>query len=218
MTTPRPRRASAGDATANAETEATGAQDDPNAEVIIGVPADFDEGLADVGLDPEDFTTGFLDDAELTIIGFKTQKGGETRDDNRGGTFVTSDNLIVQFRVDNVDGIDNTKQFLSLPKTYVDKATGKTKRRPVSASSKYGIWLGALAGIGVAKRDDIATTHKFDTLNDLIGLKIHRMRQTFESGFRGQTVEVEVAVEVLGMDNDVRQEAGLQPLQLKNAA
>lgn len=191
----------------------TPAGDDAN-EVIMGVAEGVEDDLGDVSFDPEEFQTGFLEDAEMTIVGFKTQAGGETRPGNDGKDFVTSDNLIIQYRVDNQEGIESTRQYLSLPKTYIGK-DGQVHRRAVSASSKYGLFLGALAAVGVAKRADMATRYQYNSLSDLVGLQIHRMMQEYEGGFRNSTIKVEVPMEILGIDNDVRRELNLAPASLK---
>jgi hypothetical protein len=170
--------------------------------------------LGEINADPNEFVDGFLLDAELTLTGMTFQKGGEKRTNPRDGSeFTTRDQLVVQYRVDNVEGYDSTTEYYGLPPTY-QKKDGTTARREVQASSLYGMWLGQLAALGVSSNPQLASTYQMKNVGDLIGLRVHRQQSEAE-GYNGQVMKVMMPTEILGFDNEVRAKHNLPPAEVK---
>lgn len=187
----------------------------------FGADADLQATMDTLVVDTSELTEGGLSDANVTIIGFDTKKGGETQK-RRGSDeeFTTKDQLVIHLRVDNAEELDLenpfTQQYIALPK--LGKGNdGRPRRGKATRNSSYGIWLAMLEALGVSANPDAASTYQFRGLPDLIGLKYHRLRQNFES-FDGSTFPIAVATEIFGIDNEVRQQAGLEPAYLRGQA
>jgi len=182
-------------------------------EPVFGIDDSIlEEAVETMVTDVNDLTEGGLADIDVTIIGFKSQHGGEVKENTKkpGETFVTSPQLEIHYRIDNAGelGLENefTTEYITIPKMIVGK-DNKPRRAKPSKQSKYGIWLAALAACGVSSNPEMATAFLFGPITDLIGLKFHRMTNRYE-GFNDQTFTVNVPVEVYGFDNELRAKLG----------
>lgn len=178
-------------------------------ETIKGVADDIG-ALDAIGYDVERLTSVNLDQrTRMKLIGIATVAGGEEKPDGRGGTFITDDQMVLQWKVIGVEGIEDTKQYIGLPPINPD--TGK--RRDPAASSKYGCFLAALANLGISGNPKWGTRLLIRSMRDLIGLEVDRELQEFP-GFRNRKVQVEVPVFIHGIDNEFRLSEGLEEIHL----
>jgi hypothetical protein len=188
-------------------------------EPVVGIDDSVPEGLLGaLPTDTDDLVELSLDDCDVAIMGWSFQAGGEeVTDENTGRSWTSGDQLLLHLRVDGIDGIDTTRQYLGLPKTFVGD-DGQERRRDVSVNSKLGILLSSFAGFGISGNASMAYAYQFGNYSDLIGLRYHRKFQSFEGARRGSTTDVHIPTEIYGFDNDLRKEAGLKPAELKDAA
>lgn len=187
---------------------------------IYGIDPENADAIADafgaLPTDVEELPEGGMADIRATIVGFGFQEGGETKpsQDDPTETFVTSDTLILHLRVDDWEeqGLENshTVQFLRLPKMLPNG----TRAKPTK-NSAYGIWMGAWDGLGISSDPEKAFVLQIGSVGDLLGIMIHRKRETFEFGQGGRTFNVDCPVEIIGVDKKVRKDAGLSPMELK---
>lgn len=201
MTTQAPR--------ANARTPGT--QDPP----ILGVQDEAVQNLlAQLTTDTTELVTTNLDNCDVMVAGFGFQAGGDTvevtRDNGEKESFISGPQIVMQLKVEDIDGIDYTKQYFPVKQ----KADG-TLADPQS-SSQYGQWLSVMAGFGVSGTQEIANRYLMRSLNDLLGLRYHRQLQEFP-GFRGRALQVSVPTELFGFNNEFRASLGLPEAQLADA-
>tara|TARA_Y100000310_G_scaffold253045_1_gene259834 strand:+ start:110 stop:673 length:564 start_codon:yes stop_codon:yes gene_type:complete len=181
-------------------------------EIVIGADAATKSQLGALPTDTDDLVEINLERCQVTILGFLYVAGGEDIDDGKGGTFVSQDQIEMHCRINDIEGIDDTRQFFSMPGTKTN-AEGEEERSAVSNNSKYGIWLATLAGHGISGNERVATKYHFEDLEDLIGLTYERELQEFP-GFRNKTIDVDVPIDIVNIDNEVREQAGLAPAEL----
>lgn len=190
-------------------------------EPVFGVT---DEALEEFDLitsDPSELTEGGLGDIECTIIGFDIQAGGEERtreEDN--STYITQDQLQMHLRIDNAEDLaldfETTIQYFSLPKARTG-GDGVRARGRATRSSKYGIWLATLDGLGISVNAENAHLfHMTSGIRDLIGLQFHRVTETFQT-FGTNEIRVEIPHEIHGFDNALRKKQKLPAAELKAA-
>jgi hypothetical protein len=178
-------------------------------EPIIGVPSpEVGDLLGDMTIDVDELDTSSLSNCNVKIIGFDYQPGGEEReveDANEPSgkrTWITQDTLVMWQEVEDIEGIDTTRQFFPLPKTYTAD-DGSVRRRKANENSKWGIWLSVLGGLGIAGNAEQGTRLRFQRPEDLIGLRYHKEEVPYE-GPRNSTIKVDVPVEILGFDHAFR--------------
>lgn len=189
--------------------------DSMNNEVTIGVdPAllGFQDAIA---FDSTEMVRGGLSDVQITILGFKLLKGGETRQGQDGKPWVTPDQIGMDFRVDNADelGLDKDEhvQFISLPKTTI--RDGVQRRGKTTLTSSWGYFMTALEGLGISGNPEQAAEALLDKnkgLTELVGLQGRRLETKFNP-YKNREVFVDVFVEIYGYDNAIREQAGLEP-------
>ncbi|MCK9469446.1 MAG: hypothetical protein M0Q49_08515 [Porticoccaceae bacterium] len=162
-------------------------------EALDALPADADE-----------LTEGGLAEADMTLVGFGFQKGGEEKVDERTGKpFTTTDALVLHLRIDNAEDLglddDHTVQFIRLP-----KANKKGQRATPTRNSAYGAWLNAWEALGITAKAEMA--HRFHLasgIRDLAGIKFHRTIVRYELD-NGQSFAVPIPTDVFGFDNEIR--------------
>jgi hypothetical protein len=183
-------------------------------EPVFGIDESvLEEQIDTIVTDVADLSEGALSDIDVTIVGFKSQKGGETKESKKtpGEFFTTVDQLEVHMRVDNAAelGLENeyTTDYFGVPKIITGK-DGKPRRAKPTKSSKYGIWLAALAAAGVSSNPEMATAFLMGPITSILGLRFHRMTERYEA-FNGQTFTVNVPTEVYGFDNEIRKNANV---------
>ena len=197
----------------NARADEGGAKVEP----IYGVSDEAADLLGEITSDVEDLAEGgALDTCDVTIIGFGYDPGGEEKDDPReaGRKFTTQPQLEMHLRVDDIDGLDATRQFFPTPATYAGP-DGKPRFRPVNENSKLGIFLAAMAGFGIADNDAQADNYHFHGWRDMIGIRYRRHLTPYEGFRKGQTTNVHVPICIYGVDNDVRARAGLPAIEVR---
>ncbi len=180
--------------------------------------------MDDLPVDSDELGEGGLQDADVTIIGFDWQQGGEELQGNDGKPYISSDTLLMHLRIDNADELgieyDNTVQYIGLPKM-IQRRDGTEGRAKPTSNSKYGALLQAFEALGVVSANKAADPNydgpvrfAWARWGDLTGLQYHRERVEYQ-GFRpGQSFNVDVPTDLLGMDNDERATAGLEPAEL----
>jgi hypothetical protein len=197
-------------------------------KVVVGIDAEnadlINAAMDDLPVDSEDLGVGGLEEADVTIIGFDIQEGGEERMGDDGKPYTTTDSLVMHQRIDNAEDLgieyDNTVQFISLPKL-IQRRDGTTGRAKPTASSKYGALIQSFEALGIVSAAKSADPNYDGTVrltwgrwSDLIGLQYHRESAEF-AGFRaGQTYKCDIPTDILGMDNGIRTEAGLDAAML----
>ena len=183
--------------------------DDTNLEVL-------ERELGDAALDVDEFAEGGLAEANVTITGFGYQEGGEEREGDDGKPYRTQDALVMHLHIDDWEELglerDHTVQFLRLPRM---RDNGSGRARPNKSSAFYLI-VEAFTNLGVAKLAEQATVYQYGSWKDLIGLSYHRSIQEFQGFRKGQSFNVPIATEIHGIDNDVREQAGLRKAKLKS--
>lgn len=187
-------------------------------EPVFGIDESAMIDVETMSVSMDDLTEGGLADVDVTIIGFKSQSGGEQKESRDGGTFTTTDQLEVHQRIDNWEELglefQNTITYLPLPKLK-QGPDGRMVRSKATKTSKYGIWLAAWESIGVSSSTEYASEVQIGGLADLIGLKFHRIKQAYP-GFDGREVVVDIPKELYGYDNEVRAANNLPARALKS--
>jgi hypothetical protein len=185
-----------------AETDAT------ERKHIVGFDPDFMDQIGDaldaLPADADELTEGGLAEADMTLVGFGFQQGGEEKmDDRTGKPFTTTDAIVIHLRIDNAEDLglddDSTVQFIRLP-----KANKKGQRATPTRNSAYGAWLNAWEALGITSKQEMA--HRFHLakgIRDLAGIKFHRTITRYELD-NGQSFTVPIPTDVYGFDNDIR--------------
>ena len=186
---------------------------------IVGFDAEFadeiNSALDQLPADSDELSEGGLAEADMTIMGFGFQQGGEEKVDERSGkTFETTDALVVHLRIDNAEDLglddDSTVQFIRLP-----KKNKKGQRGTPTKNSSYGAWLAAWEQLGVTS--NAAMAHRFhlaDGIRSLAGIKFHRSVTRYELD-NGTSFTVPIPTDVFGFDNEVRTESfGMEAAEL----
>lgn len=185
-------------------------------EVLPGIDENAMAYLEQMVTDTSELVEASFDDADVTIVGWAFEPGGEERpaNDGSGRTFTTQDRIVMKLRLDSLDG-QMTRQWISLPKEYVDDQ-GQTRRRPTNTNSAIGLLLASFAGHGIAGNEEAAYAFKFGQWVDLTGLQYHRQLQEFDMG-RNQKIKVHVPTQIYGFDNELRRALKLGDAELKTA-
>lgn len=185
---------------------------------VYGIENDDTLAILDsMPMDTEELGGG-LDDIDVTIIGFSSRSGGEIKQNQQGEDFETRDTLMMHLRVDDIDGVDATTEFFSLPKLISPRDGGEPRRGKVSETSRYGIWLASLENLGVSRDPNKAWNLQVRSLADLIGLRYHRQSRPFEVTINQRTSKFNVNVPTIlhGFDNELRAELKLPAATLKS--
>ena len=202
------------------------AQEQERREPIYGFDPDalaqIEEAFGDLPTDFDDLSEGGFIDNDVTIVGWGWQAGGEEKIGDDGNKFTTLDTLLCQLRVDSPEGVmgAHTMWYLRLLDK-VRRTDGSEVRPPPSKNSNLGIITAAFENLGIASDPDkieVPLRFHWTSWRDLTGLKFHRVREE-RQGFRaGQVLSADIPTEVFGFDNDVREQAGLEPAVLLDAA
>lgn len=191
-------------------------------ETVLGVKDDIAlDALAAMPTDQEELIDVSLDNCDIMVAGFEMQAGGKEVTLNEGQAnerkFIEEDQLVVHLKVEDIDGIDFTRQFFTLPKE-TKGDDGVARRRPVSQFSKWGFYLATLSGLGISSDPAQATEFLLaNGVQDLAGLRYHRQRMDFD-GPRNSIIQVEVPTELHGFDNEFRKSLGMEPAELTSTA
>ncbi len=175
------------------------------AERIIGIAEDadptFDESV-ELG------EGGF--DADVTIIGYKSDPGGEQRQTADGKSFTTSPQVSCGCRIDN-DYAGGTSDYKPI---WLRLSAGPGGKMLIKESTKAGYFVTSLRALGVSQDRDEATEFYHTKWSQLVGLRIRLKTEEFANPNRtSETWRVDVPVDFLGFDNEVRETNGLDPVE-----
>lgn len=187
---------------------------------IVGVMEadidDLDSLLVDISAMPESLTA----DVRATLMGLRVAHGGETKFRDDGTSWVTPDNLQIDWRIDNWEELmlenETDIQYLSIPKMI--QRDGRGLRAKPTLNQDYARWLMAWSNIGVADNPISGTEFVFSTIKDLIGIQVRRQEVpipgTGGDGRRQRSIKI--PTELYGFDNELRKAAKLPPAKIKS--
>lgn len=204
--------------------------------VVHGIDAEtasqLEAAFESMPLDSDELGEGGLAEADITITGFQYQVGEGTFKGDDGKDVPRQDSVLMHQRIDNAPDLgidyDTTVQYINMARE-VTRPDGSKGRAKPTRTSKYGALISAFEGVGIVGANKAAdpaydgpVAFIWAKWTDLIGLQYHRERVEFQ-GFRpGQTFNVDIPTELLGVDNNLRAEVSaddgglaLEPVELQ---
>lgn len=190
---------------------------------VFGIDDSIKDSLGSLPTVYSDLPASTFDDRQFTIVGFSEKAGGEQKiDETSGREYVTNDQWLVFWRADDeeaaailADSGGILTQYLTLPRA-VTGPNGVKRRPKPTRHTQTGIFIGALDAIGVSGDPQSAHVLHLKDWSDAIGLSCIRRRQAYElPGRNARTLEIDVPVQVVGVDNEFRKSVKLNPVTLK---
>lgn len=202
-------------------TQDTQVQDRP--DPVFGMDDEIMGSLASIPMSYEELPASAFDDKPFTIVGYSEKKGGETRvDEVTGNSWETSDQWLIHWRADDPEiaamlgesqGV--AIQYLNLPKAYAG-ANGVARRSNPTRQTQAGLFIAALDNVGISSNSQRGHCLVMKSWDDLIGLQAVRKRLSFTGqGRNARTMEIDVPIRIIGMDNDYRKGLKLSPINIK---
>ncbi len=182
---------------------------------VMGVKQEDVDDLLTLTTDVNELSEGALADITAKIIGLEIVPGGELKTDPAGREFITSDQLAIHLEVDDFEekGLENghVMWYMNLPK--VVTVNGVRRRAAPGKQSDYGLLLQQLESFGISGNPANAARLHMKNLTDIVGLHFRRVQRTVAMNDGRQRRQYEIT-EIYGIDNDLREQAGLKPVKL----
>jgi len=190
-------------------------------EVVFGVTEDIDMDLASIPMDFADLPANAFDGKPFTLVGFSQQKGGEKRtDETTGRQFETNDQWLLHWRAEDPeiaemlsDNQGVTTQRLNLPKQFTG-SNGVSKRSKPTRMTQSGLFVAALDTIGISSNSQSGHALVMKDWKDILGITFIRERRSYPLNRNGRSIEIDVPVSIVAVDDKYRKEKGLPAIKV----